>query len=127
MWTRPSEPLQVKEVQVIAMTTINTVILGPIAGSVEECMNSGWEKTVRNLAICVEMAEIAMTRIDTVILGPIEGSAGECMNNGWEKTVKNLAVCAKLINYGTCQKQTKHNISYDQSCMKLKRVQNKLK
>ena len=36
----------------IAMTRIETVKLGPIAGSAEECMNNGWEKTVRNLAIC---------------------------------------------------------------------------
>ena len=36
----------------IAMTGIKTVKLGPIAGSAEECMNNGWVKTVRNLAIC---------------------------------------------------------------------------
>ena len=47
----------------IAMTRIKTVLLGPIAGSVEECMNSGWEKTVRNLAICVEMAEVSYTEL----------------------------------------------------------------
>ena len=34
------------------MTRIETVKLGPIAVSAGECMNNGWEKTVRNLAIC---------------------------------------------------------------------------
>ena len=43
----------------IAMTGIKTVKLGPIAGSAEECMNNGWVKTVRNLAICVAMAEVS--------------------------------------------------------------------
>ena len=37
----------------IAMTRIETVKLGPIAVSAGECMNNGWEKTVRNLVICV--------------------------------------------------------------------------
>jgi len=102
MWTRPSEPLQTMEVRVIAMTIIKTAIIGPIWDSAEECMNNGWEKTVRNLAICVAMGEIAMTKIKTAIIGPIEDSAEECMNNGWDKTVKNLAVCANQIDHGTC-------------------------
>ena len=41
------------------MTGIKTVKLGPIAGSAEECMNNGWEKTVRNLAIRVAMVEVS--------------------------------------------------------------------
>ena len=61
-----------------------------------------------------------MTKIKTAIIGPIEDSAEECMNNGWDKTVKNLAVCANQIDHGTCKEQTKHNISYNQSCKKLK-------
>ena len=43
----------------IAMTGIKTVKLGPIAGSAEECMNNGWVKTVRNLAIRVAMVEVS--------------------------------------------------------------------
>ena len=41
------------------MTRIETVKLGPIAGSAEECMNNGWVKTVRNLAIRVAMVEVS--------------------------------------------------------------------
>ena len=43
----------------IAMTGSKTVKLGPIAGSAEECMNNGWVKTVRNLAICAAMVEVS--------------------------------------------------------------------
>ena len=52
-----------QEVRVIAMTRIGTAILGPIAGSAKECMNNGWEKTVRNLAICVAVGEVSYFKL----------------------------------------------------------------
>ena len=41
----------------IAMTRRETVKLGPIAGSAEECMNNGWDKTVKNLAVCANQID----------------------------------------------------------------------
>ena len=43
--------------------TLHTAILGPIAGYAQECMNNGWEKTVRNLAICVAVGEVSYFKL----------------------------------------------------------------
>ena len=46
-------------VQLNALTETGTVIHGPMQDSAEEGIEHGWEKTARNPAICVAMAEVS--------------------------------------------------------------------
>lgn len=89
-------------VQLNAMTRTGGVILGPMQDSAEGGIEHGWEKTAKNPAICVAMAEIARTRKEAAIIGPTEDSVKDVMQDGWEKTVKNLVLCAKLDYQSGC-------------------------
>ena len=46
-------------VQLNAMTGTGGVILGPMQDSAEGGIEHGWEKTAKNPAICVAMAEVS--------------------------------------------------------------------
>ena len=46
-------------VQLNALTETGTVIHGPMQDSAEGGIEHGWEKTAKNPAICVAMAEVS--------------------------------------------------------------------